>query len=372
MLFLVFRLFRCEPPEISLPEQKEVIQEEPPKEEKAALPDTTADTVVDTVPVDTVPKEKVVPVEKKPLRKEAPPVSLITADTVTEEVKEDSIKDSSVVAVEEEDSRDPCELDTLGLWVYPDPSGGLHRKPVDIRFFANKKGAVIRWRLKGDTAWTVYSGDPVRMSKTGVIVYEGRDTCGRGMETREEFYEIEQASSPSVCPPDMEYIKVGSTRFCIDRYEWPNRKGVMPLSYISFYHAADSCFAAGKRLCTSEEWYLACTGPHGWKYPYGQFYEPYACATHDTIYVASGSRPECRGFFDVYDMSGNLMEWTDTRARENTSFYYVQGGFHQSGQKSGCSDKRYSYYPQNQHNPVGFRCCADVPEAKETGEKKKK
>lgn len=366
LLFLVFRLFRCEPPELSLPEQEEVVQEESPKEEKAALPDTTADTV------DTVPKEKVIPVEKKLLRKEIPPVSLITADTVTEEVKEDSVKDSSVVVAEEEDYRDPCELDTLDLWVYPDPSGGLHRKPVDIRFLANKKGAIIRWRLKGDTAWTVYSGDPVRMSRTGVIVYEGKDTCGSEMETREEFYEIEQASSPSVCPPEMEYIKVGSTRFCIDQYEWPNRKGVMPLSYISFYHAADSCFTAGKRLCTSEEWYLACTGPHGWKYPYGQFYEPYACATHDTTYVESGSRPECRGFFGVYDMSGNLMEWTDTRARENTSFYYVQGGFHQSGQKSGCSDKRYSYYPQNQHNPVGFRCCADVPEVKETGEKKKK
>jgi len=107
---------------------------------------------------------------------------------------------------------------------------------------------------------------------------------------------------------------------------------------------------------------VACAGPYTWKYPYGQRYEPYACVTHDTMAVPAGSRPECRTFFGAFDMSGNLLEWTGTRAVENNAFTYAMGGFWESGPKSGCQDKRYSYYPQNHHNPVGFRCCSDIKE----------
>jgi hypothetical protein len=42
----------------------------------------------------------------------------------------------------------------------------------------------------------------------------------------------------------------------------------------------------------------------------------------------------------------------------------VMGGFWQSGPRSGCFDIRYSYFPQNRHNPVGFRCCKDIGPSK--------
>ena len=67
-------------------------------------------------------------------------------------------------------------------------------------------------------------------------------------------------------------------------------------------------------------------------------------------------------------MSGNLLEWTSTRAAENGTFTYAMGGFWESGPKSACGDKRYSYYPQNRHNPVGFRCCGDLPEPPPPGQ----
>ena len=256
---------------------------------------------------------------------------------------------------------DPCRSDTAELWVYPDPSGGLHRKAIKVRFHSNRV-CTISWHFAGNTGWTVYDGNVIKIDSTMTLVFKAADSCGGNMEIREEYYEIEKSQVMSPCPSEMEFIKIGNTEFCIDRYEWPNRKSVIPISYISLYHAQDSCFSAGKRLCTSEEWYLACSGPQGWKYPYGQKYERYACATHDTTAPPSGSKPECRGYFDVYDMSGGLMEWTDTRASENSHFNYVMGGFWQSGPQSGCGDKRYSYYPQNSHNPVGFRCCRDLPE----------
>jgi formylglycine-generating enzyme required for sulfatase activity len=58
-------------------------------------------------------------------------------------------------------------------------------------------------------------------------------------------------------------------------------------------------------------------------------------------------------------MAGNLAEWTSTRSSKNDRFYNVMGGFWESGPQSTCFDKRYSYFPQNRHNPVGFRCCSE-------------
>ena len=249
-----------------------------------------------------------------------------------------------------------CTGDTLGPWVYPEPSGGLHRGALSVTFQADKPCDVF-WRFDPDTAWRQWSGAPLAVERTVTLAFRAVDRCGRAMAERLEYYEIADARTAGVCPQDMDPVTIGATRFCIDRYEWPNRKGVLPQSYVSFYQAGDSCAAAGKRLCTTEEWSLACAGPYSYAYPYGQKYERYACVTHDTTARPSGSRPECRAFFGAFDMSGNLLEWTSTPSRQNRNFYNVMGGFWQSGPRSGCFDTRYSYFPQNRHNPVGFRCC---------------
>jgi len=180
------------------------------------------------------------------------------------------------------------------------------------------------------------------------------------MEERRENYEIAAAIKQISCPDDMEFITVSRTKFCIDRYEWPDKKGALPQAFISLYQAADSCAGRGRRLCSTEEWQLACTGPSSSRYPYGHDYERHACVTEDSVPRPSGSRPECRGHFEVFDMSGNLMEWTSTRSAANRSFYNVMGGFFNSGPESDCAIARYSYFPQNRHNPVGFRCCKDT------------
>jgi hypothetical protein len=255
-----------------------------------------------------------------------------------------------------------CPGDTLAPWVYPDPSGGLHRGTVAVTFQVNRP-CTVAWRFEPDTVWHSWSGEPVVIERTATVAFKAADSCGRTMAERREYYEITNEQTAGLCPQDMELVKIGATRFCIDRYEWPNRKGALPQAYVSLYQAKDSCFAAGKRLCSTEEWSLACSGPYSWSYPYGQEYERYACVTHDTTVRPSGSKPECRAFFGAFDMAGNLLEWTSTPSRGNPQFYNVMGGFWQSGPRSGCFDIRYSYFPQNRHNPVGFRCCKDITPA---------
>jgi len=248
-----------------------------------------------------------------------------------------------------------CASDTTPPWVYTDPSGGLHHGKIAVKVFGTKPCA-IEWKIR-EEQWNAYTGEAIAIDTTTTLWLRAADYCGNAMAPREERYEIAPADTIAYCSDGMEHIAVGTTDFCMDRYEWPNKKGIIPKAYVSLYQAMDSCATVGKRLCTSDEWTIACTGPYGWKYPYGSEFQLYACVTHDTTARPSGSMPECRGYFGVFDMSGNLAEWTSTKSSKNIQFYNVMGGFWESGPQSGCFDVRYSYYPKNRHNPVGFRCC---------------
>jgi len=253
-----------------------------------------------------------------------------------------------------------CARDTIAPWVYADPSGGLHRQAVSVRLVASK-ACMVEWSFDMAKGWTVYDGKPIEISKPATIYYRASDDCGKKMETRSKRYEFDFAAAR--CPAGMEPAKAGDKEICVDVYEWPNKKGALPQSYVSLYQAMDSCFSVRKRLCSADEWTAACGGPERWKYTYGESYEWNACSTRDSAAQKSGSRPECRSYYGVFDMSGNLAEWTSTPAPQDKSFNNVMGGFWTSGNQSRCADARYSYYPQNKHNPVGFRCCVDAPPA---------
>ncbi|MDG5813674.1 SUMF1/EgtB/PvdO family nonheme iron enzyme [Chitinispirillales bacterium ANBcel5] len=265
--------------------------------------------------------------------------------------------DSSVV---EQEKVDPCESDTVVLMVHPEPSGGIHYGSVSVTLVANKP-STVKWRLAEEgSEWNVYDGSEIIIDESRTLVYKAEDECGELFAQRREFYEIKPEYYLTLCPSDMIYVTDGEKEFCIDRYAWPNREGVYPVSFVSYYEAMDSCYSAGKRLPTKEEWSLACSGPHQWAYPYGERYQSGLCPTEETRKRTSGSFSQCRGYFGTYDMSGGLAEWTSTRSTENRRFFYVMGGFWESANQSNCFDPRYSYFPQNRHNPVGFRCVQDV------------
>ncbi|MBN1983037.1 MAG: SUMF1/EgtB/PvdO family nonheme iron enzyme [Chitinivibrionales bacterium] len=326
-------------------QQKQPVIPQPPE-----IIDTTTKVEPLPPPKDTTPLPIKTPVQgAKKSTKTAPKRDTVTA--VLPPIAPDTGK--QVV--------DPCTADTTKPWVYPDPSGGLHYSKAAIRFVASKP-CKIQWKKSEQEQWQEYEAtDSILITTDADICFQATDSCGNRMEIRCERYEIAAAPKQTGCPQDMEYIQVGQSRFCIDRYEWPNKKGRKPLSNISLYQSMDSCFIVGKRLCSSDEWTIACSGAHSWLYTYGDRYEVHACNTADTAVHPSGKQVECRGYFDVYDMSGNLAEWTSTQSRTNRDFYNVMGGFWDSGPQSTCNSPRYSYYPQNTHNPVGFRCCKDVP-----------
>ena len=172
--------------------------------------------------------------------------------------------------------------------------------------------------------------------------------------------------------------------FCIDRYEYPNKKGEYPIVLVSWYEARDHCADAGKRLCTEDEWTYACEGDEATPYPNGDGYtrDYEACLEdrpwkqfHAEAYnprggenarkeidrlwqgYPSGDRPLCKSKAGVYDLTGNIDEWTrSATATERQST--LKGGYW-GPVRTRCRPATKAHDEQHVFYQQGFRCCAD-------------
>lgn len=171
--------------------------------------------------------------------------------------------------------------------------------------------------------------------------------------------------------------------FCMDRFEYPNERGAFPVILVNFNEASDMCSAQGKRLCDESEWTFACEGDEAQPYPYGYVRDPEACVIDnkwrpynetamqprdslramnelDRLWqgVASGSRPRCKSPFGVYDMTGNVDEWTrGVRTWERPSI--LKGGYW-GPVRTRCRPSTRSHDENHTFYQQGFRCCADM------------
>ncbi len=146
-----------------------------------------------------------------------------------------------------------------------------------------------------------------------------RNTIARTVKHGTESYDspIKRYAQPLFCGDDMFLVdmppgKNGRPFFkvCVDRYEYPNVKGVVPKTNVSYSEADSLCRKLGKRLCTAEEWQWACSGMEGYTYPYGWNPEKEKCNTDaGRLIEPSGSRHNCISKFGGYDMVGNVFEW---------------------------------------------------------------
>jgi hypothetical protein len=173
-------------------------------------------------------------------------------------------------------------------------------------------------------------------------------------------------------------------RYCIDRYEWPNRVGEAPLVYVDWFEAKALCEGAGKRLCRRSEWTLACEGPKRLPYPWGFVRQPSPCNVDraaiafdvpamergDTregelarLWQADriGSHPDCVSAYGAYDMAGNVDEWTDDEADDpHTKHPSTLNGGYWGPVRNTCRLTTTSHGRSFKFYQVGFRCCADA------------
>lgn len=220
----------------------------------------------------------------------------------------------------------------------------------------------------------------------GVLTVFGAGGCG-------------MLGSSSPCPDDMVHIAGGRTMigwpmprrewmeaqrtvklgaYCIDRYEWPNRKGELPQGWHTYDEASAACASVGKRLCTSSEWERACRGPEGNRYSYGPQRDPTVCNTpiegsgpgrNPAPIKPSGSLSGCVSSEGVYDLNGSLSEWTsenwrgkpepfNSQATVDADWFTLRGGtmWSQTFYGQDCSS-RHGHHRGFENMDDGFRCC---------------
>jgi sulfatase modifying factor 1 len=171
--------------------------------------------------------------------------------------------------------------------------------------------------------------------------------------------------------------------FCVDRFEYPNKRGEFPVIVVNWFEAKDICIREHKRLCTESEWSFACEGEEATPYPYGYVREAEACMV-DRPWIAfdpqalsqrstdvtrkelerlwqgepSGFRPRCRSVFGVYDMTGNIDEWTTATSKGRPSI--LKGGYW-GPVRTRCRPATRAHGEAHVFYQQGFRCCADAP-----------
>lgn len=138
------------------------------------------------------------------------------------------------------------------------------------------------------------------------------------------------------------------------------------------------CKWAGKRLCAGtwgsegnaslNEWYNACSKGGTQTYPYpGSSYQPNACNGNEHGVIATlpvGSLSGCEGGYPgIYDMSGNVYEWTGECDGSTGSgdTCIDPGGSYYTSQTAMTCVATFGKSPRNYiQSAQGFRCCADV------------
>lgn len=227
-----------------------------------------------------------------------------------------------------------------------------------IRDFEQKK--TIREMASVETG----TGAPSTPCPKGMILIDkGTFLYGSDDPGRNVFVEFEATSIPN-------------PKFCIDAFEYPNRRGATPKTAVTWSQALSLCTAQGKRLCGQEEWERACKGPtskgHNRHYPYGDRWDPSRCNTEldsksggddERKLATSGGFAGCVSPEGVYDMSGNADEWTSSPGRFSQGSRVTRGGSNKRpGWATRCTSLRElrDSAKEDELADVGLRCCKDA------------
>ena len=230
------------------------------------------------------------------------------------------------------------------------PPAGRYYDPIKLKVKCDEIKCKTFLSI-GDTMNPVEAGKAVEYNKTGSVFYLAEDSVGKWEEAKYDM------ASDNVCGKNAYPVPVGGKTVCVDAYEYPNEPDAVPRDMVNQEQAVELCKQAGKHLCSIDEWQAACRGKDKGRYSYGDSYRQNKCNTNTKAVKRSGRKEQCRSWYGMYDMNGNLWEWTSTTSKDHPNMFLVAGGTWNTNNESKCTDSKFSFYPQNQYPSVGFRCC---------------
>lgn len=233
------------------------------------------------------------------------------------------------------------------------PPAGRYYDPIKLKVKCDEIKCKTYLSV-GDTLHPQEASKAIDYNKTGSVFFQAEDSVGNRSAWEEAKYDM---ASDNICGKNAYPVPVGSKTVCVDAYEYPNTADENPRDMVSHEQAVSLCEQAGKHLCTIDEWQAACRGKDKTRYSYGDSYKQNKCNTNTKAAKRSGRKEQCRSWWGMYDMNGNLWEWTASASKDHPNMFLVAGGAWNTNNGSQCTESKFSFYPQNQYPSVGFRCC---------------
>ncbi len=157
---------------------------------------------------------------------------------------------------------------------------------------------------------------------------------------------------------------------------YPDGEASLPVYNVSWDDAEAYCKGNGKRLPTEEEWEYAARGTDGRLYPYGNEWKSQlssAAPSQDQPgqLRAVGSYPGGASPFGVFDMAGNVLEWTASDFKlypgstlppndPNSGRKVLRGGAFNAEAKFQTATDRFFHLPATKTEYIGFRCAKNA------------